>query len=256
MSHDIWGIIPAAGRGSRMQPLAFSKELLPVGTRFQETGSSLQERPKAISEYLLERMVAGGATRLCLVISPGKSDILEYYGASYQDVPIVYVVQPSPAGLCDALFRAAPLVGAEDEILIGLPDTLWYPRDGFALLPTGTLGFLLFPVAHPEFFDAVVLDVHGNVMQIEVKSPHAASSLIWGAVRMPSVVYQALHHLWQAPARGDEYLGTLINAWLDAGGVAKGVAAGQQYVDTGTPHGYREALRLLDARAGDADTHS
>ena len=29
----MWGIIPAAGQGSRMQPLAFSKELLPVGSR-------------------------------------------------------------------------------------------------------------------------------------------------------------------------------------------------------------------------------
>jgi glucose-1-phosphate thymidylyltransferase len=32
MSHR-WGIIPAAGLGTRIQPLAFSKELLPVGTR-------------------------------------------------------------------------------------------------------------------------------------------------------------------------------------------------------------------------------
>ena len=30
---SIWGIVPAAGRGSRIQPLAFSKELLPVGSR-------------------------------------------------------------------------------------------------------------------------------------------------------------------------------------------------------------------------------
>ncbi len=29
----IWGIVPAAGAGSRIQPLAFSKELLPVGSR-------------------------------------------------------------------------------------------------------------------------------------------------------------------------------------------------------------------------------
>src|SRR5436305_2012347 len=28
-----WGIIPAAGAGNRIQPLAFSKELLPVVTR-------------------------------------------------------------------------------------------------------------------------------------------------------------------------------------------------------------------------------
>lgn len=29
----MWGIIPAAGLGSRIQPLAFSKELLPVVSR-------------------------------------------------------------------------------------------------------------------------------------------------------------------------------------------------------------------------------
>ncbi|MBE7220674.1 MAG: nucleotidyltransferase family protein, partial [Caulobacteraceae bacterium] len=68
----MWGIVPAAGRGSRIQPLAFSKELLPVGSRL-DAGV---ERPCAVSEYLLDRMVAAGATKICFVISPGKSDIL------------------------------------------------------------------------------------------------------------------------------------------------------------------------------------
>src|SRR3954469_13610775 len=102
----MWGIVPAAGRGSRIQPLAFSKELLPVGSR---THGGV-ERPCAISEYLLERMIAGGVDRLCFVISPGKSDILEYFGNRFADVPIAYVVQPRPAGLCDAVFRADFLI--------------------------------------------------------------------------------------------------------------------------------------------------
>ena len=72
----MWGIVPAAGQGSRMQPLAFSKELLPVGSR--RDGN--RERPRAVSEYLVERLVLGGADKICFVISPGKSDILEYYG--------------------------------------------------------------------------------------------------------------------------------------------------------------------------------
>jgi len=69
----MWGVVPAAGGGSRIQPLAFSKELLPVGSRFD--GDT--ERPRAVSEYLVERMIIAGATRICFVISPGKSDILE-----------------------------------------------------------------------------------------------------------------------------------------------------------------------------------
>ncbi|MBV8567180.1 MAG: nucleotidyltransferase family protein, partial [Methylobacteriaceae bacterium] len=137
----MWGIIPAAGRGSRIQPLAFSKELLPVGSRID----GQTERPCAVSEYLVERMIEGGADKICFVIGPGKSDILQYYGAGYGPTPVAYVVQPSPAGLCDAIFRAAPFIG-EDPVLVGLPDTVWFPRDGFASLPDDPLSFLLFPV--------------------------------------------------------------------------------------------------------------
>ena len=72
----MWGIIPAAGNGTRIQPLAFSKELLPVGSRFD--GDT--ERPRAVSEYLIERMLQGGADKICFVISRWKFDILQYYG--------------------------------------------------------------------------------------------------------------------------------------------------------------------------------
>src|SRR3954471_5014376 len=113
----MWGIIPAAGAGSRIQPLAFSKELLPVGSRL-DAGT---ERPRAVSEYLVERMILGGADRICFVISPGKSDILEYYGGVVRSASISYVVQPRPAGLCDAIFRAAPFIPEHDYVTVGLP---------------------------------------------------------------------------------------------------------------------------------------
>src|SRR3954471_14739719 len=119
----MWGIVPAAGLGSRIQPLAFSKELLPVGLR-QDGG---MERPRAVSEYLADRMVRGGADKICFVISPGKSDIVEYFGGSYGGAHVAYVVQEKPAGLCDALFRAVPLIGEREEVLVGLPDTVWFP---------------------------------------------------------------------------------------------------------------------------------
>ena len=113
----MWGIIPAAGQGTRIQPLAFSKELLPVGHR--RTGEL--ERPRAVSEYLVERMLAAGVDRICMVIAPDKTDILGYYGAQVGEASICYVVQPSPGGLCDALFRALPLIGAESGGGRGLP---------------------------------------------------------------------------------------------------------------------------------------
>src|SRR3954447_6881259 len=202
--HSMWGIIPAAGRGSRIQPLAFSKELLPVGSRIDEG----VERPCAVSEFLVERMVKGGADKLCFVISPGKSDILEYFGASYRDVAIAYVVQERPGGLCDAVFRARPFVRPDEPVLVGLPDTIWFPEHGLATLPDDALSFLLFPVDRPEFFDAVVTDDAGNVLEIQVKQPGARSNWIWGAFKMPGAVLHELYDLWREPGRGDEYIGT------------------------------------------------
>jgi dTDP-glucose pyrophosphorylase len=240
----MWGIIPAAGAGSRIQPLAFSKELLPVGSRLDgET-----ERPRAVSEYLVERMVIGGANKICFTISPGKSDILEYYGAGIGSVDFAYVVQPRPVGLCDALFRARPLIGPHEAVIAGLPDTIWFPEDALCALPDDRLSFLLFPVDRPEFFDAVVTDDHGRVRQIQVKSPLADSSWIWGAFKMPGEIFHRLFELWCERERQDEYIGTLVNAFLDGGGQAQGVPAGRAYVDVGTLHGYREAIRLLSSR--------
>lgn len=241
----VWGVIPAAGAGSRIQPLAFSKELLPVGSWFD--GQS--ERPRAVSEYLVERMMLAGVERLCVVISPGKSDIVGYFGGSFGPVEVFYAVQQQPAGLCDALFRAAPLVRPADSVVVGLPDTIWFPEDGLTGLPLDTLSFLLFPVSHPELFDAVVTDREGRVREIQVKQADAATHWVWGAFRLPGHVLHELHDLWREREQRDEYLGTLVNAWLAAGGVARAARLGEAYVDVGTLHGYREALRVLAERA-------
>jgi glucose-1-phosphate thymidylyltransferase len=237
----MWGIIPAAGAGSRIQPLAFSKELLPVGSRLDgET-----ERPRAVSEYLIDRMILAGASKLCFVISPGKSDILSYYGGGIGRADFAYVVQPRPGGLCDAIFCALPLIAPDEQVVIGLPDTIWFPETALRELPDGLLSFLLFPVDHPEFFDAVVTDKTGRVLEIQVKQHNAASHWIWGAFKMPGSVLRELFDLWNERERRDEYMGTLVNAYLANGGEARGVGAGESYVDIGTLHGYRAAIKLL-----------
>ncbi|WP_458759597.1 nucleotidyltransferase family protein [Afipia sp. TerB] len=243
----MWGIVPAAGRGSRIQPLAFSKELLPVGSR-RDDGT---DRPCAVSEYLIERLILGGADKICFVISPGKSDILEYFGDHYDTAQLAYVVQPAASGLCDAVFRASTVVGEHEDILVGLPDTVWFPKAALKNLPDADLSFLLFPVEHPEFFDSVELDGE-EVRRIHVKQADAASNWIWGAFRMSSSGFRDLHLLWKQRDCRDEYFGTLVNAYLESGGRGIGIKAGEAYVDVGTLNGYRTAIALLadgDARS-------
>lgn len=239
------GIIPAAGAASRLQPLAFSKEMLPVGSTNDSNGV---ERPVAVSEFLVERMLHAGADRVCFVLSPEKSDIIPYFARHRAARRFCYTVQEQPVGLCDALFRALLVLRDDEDVLIGLPDTVWFPVDGFSRLPAGELSFLLFPVNDPSRFDAVVTDGQ-RVTEIQVKHAWPTTNWVWGAFRMPAATLRALHAIWSEPDRGDEYVGTLVNAYLARGGSAVGIPAGERYYDVGTVEGYRSAIAALRTEA-------
>ena len=241
------GIIPAAGAGQRIQPLGCSKELLPVGSRIVHG----VERPKAVAEYLVERMIAAGAEQICMVISAEKTDIVKYFAERDYAAQIFYTVQPSPNGLCDALFRAEPFAVTHDQVLIGLPDTIWFPENAYrAVLTPGRcqsadVNLLLFPVTAPQHFDAVVCDDHGYVTEIQVKRRDAASHWVWGAVTTTGLAFRELKLLWEARHRADEYLGDLLNAFITAGNTVHGAAAGELYMDVGTMQGLRTAQEYL-----------
>lgn len=181
---------------------------------------------------------------------------MEYYGGRVFSASVFYAVQPDACGLCDAIFRALPLVSADDSVLVGLPDTIWFPDDALSALPDDPLSFLLFPVDRPELFDAVVLDARGRVEAIHVKRPERTSPWIWGAFRVQGRALRELHQLWQERGKRDEYLGTLVNAWIAQGGIATGVPEGRSYVDVGTVRGYREAVMLLSGAGRDAETEA
>jgi glucose-1-phosphate thymidylyltransferase len=240
------GIIPAAGAGQRIQPLGCSKELLPVGSRLVDG----VERPKAVSEYLVERMIAAGADQICMVISAEKTDIIEYYAARNYAAEIFYVVQQTPRGLCDALFRAVPFARHHERVLIGLPDTIWFPENAY--LPAlaaqeADCNLVLFPVDEPSIFDAVVCDDLGFVEEVQVKSRDARSNWIWGAVTATGEAFYRLKLLWDSRHRSDEYLGELLNAFIAAGHVVRGTFCGETYMDVGTLEGYHNAQDYLRA---------
>ena len=239
----MWGIVPAAGRGSRIQPLAFSKELLPVGSRLDQAGRAARAPSATIwSSGCSSR----GATASASSSRRASRTSWSISAASCGGASICYAVQPQPVGLCDAIFRALPFIAPDETGAIGLPDTIWFPDDGFARLPRDRLSFLLFPVARPEFFDAVVTSDDGRGAGDPGQAPGRRTRTGSGArSRRPARSCSELHALWEARGRGDEYIGTLVNAYLAGGGTALGVRAGELYVDVGTLDGYREAITLL-----------
>jgi len=240
------GIIPAAGVGQRIEPLGCSKELLPVGSRMVDG----VERPKAVAEYLVERMIAAGADQICMVISAEKTDLIRYFAERNYAAEIFYVVQQQPHGLCDALFRAQSFAVHHERVLIGLPDTIWFPENGYRpaislLEGAADIGLLLFPVSNPSVFDAVISDEHGYVQEVEVKRAKPHSHWVWGAVTSTGEAFHNLKLLWESRHRQDEYLGHLLNAYIAAGNVVRATAAGEIYMDVGTLEGYHHALNFL-----------
>ncbi len=129
---DIVGLIPAAGRATRISPLPCSKELLPVG--WQRDAISGTPRPKVVSQYLLERMKAAGANRAFFIVRDGKWDIASFYGdGSRVGLPIGYLNVGLPWGPPFTLSQAAPFIG-EADVVFGFPDILVQPVDSFSPL--------------------------------------------------------------------------------------------------------------------------
>ncbi|MGH9467039.1 MAG: sugar phosphate nucleotidyltransferase [Terriglobales bacterium] len=235
------GIVPAAGSATRMQPLGGSKELLPLGRHSSTAGQP--GRMRVVADYLIERMLLAGADRICLIVSAEKSDLIRYYARSSCAERIFFAAQPEPAGLCDAVFRAAPLVQPGEPVLVGLPDTVWYPRTAFAQGLRDSVHLITFPVSHPEEFDAVLETAPGVVSHVEVKQPGAAKRRVWGAITAPGEAFLRLEQLWRARGRRDLFLGDLFNAWMADGEPVSCDQQGTQYWDIGTPAGYERALR-------------
>jgi NDP-sugar pyrophosphorylase family protein len=116
-------------------------------------------------------------------------------------------------------------------------------------LPGGELSLLLFPAERPQDFDAVVTDSRGRVVEVRVKDKSSHHHWIWGAMKMSGAILGQLHDLWIERGRIDEYLGTLINSYVQAGGQAFGIQAGEEYLDIGTAEGYRVAVERFDPHA-------
>jgi glucose-1-phosphate thymidylyltransferase len=217
------GVIPAAGHATRLQPLGMSKEVYPVGGR-------------PVMDYLVERMRAAPCTELRVVTRPDKRDVMENaarHGAT--------VIRAIPATLAQSLVAGTRGLADDDLVLLGFPDSIWEPVNGFAriipLLQEGCeVALGLFFVADPGRHEPVVLDDSGKVLRIEFKPTRPSASWIWGCAVAAAQTLRGLEH--------EDEPGVLFDSLCEAGGVVA-VRLSDTYIDMGTPAGLREALERV-----------
>ena len=111
------GLIPAAGRGARLEPitLAIPKELLMVGD-------------KAIIEYVIDAMKQVSITEITVVVGWRKHAILDYLGSGERlGVKLTYVVQDKRDGLAKAV-SAGKHINHDEPFMVVLGDNFFYPK--------------------------------------------------------------------------------------------------------------------------------
>lgn len=168
-----FGILPMAGKGARLQPIAFSKELYPV---------VYQGKHFAISEFCVKALLKARVDEIKLVVNPEKLDIARFYAVYPAPLSLYFYASPSLPESC--LFPTNSLHD-EDICLFGLPDTLFSPFDSFVKLRTqlekgADLCLGLFQVKDGSQFDSVSVDKNNHVQAVLVKQSPPLSNWVWG----------------------------------------------------------------------------
>jgi len=252
--NDVVGLLPAAGRGSRLGPIPCSKEIMPLGfQRGREAALPVWEPVTAIEGHLRVLQLAG-AQRCAIVINEGKADIVRYLGnGDRYNLSIAYLHQPHPRGMPYALDLAAPWIGGATT-LFSMPDTLIMPTNTMARLLAHhrahgsdlTLG--LFPTSTPHKFGMVERDAAGKIINFVDKPAYSQLDLMWGLAvwspRFTAVLSTFLAHL--PPSGIEVVLSDVFLAALQQGLHVDGlVLHDAHYHDIGTPEDFQAVVADL-----------
>ena len=211
------GVIPAAGLATRLGLAEGAKELVEVGGR-------------PVMDYLVERLRAV-TDEIVVVTRPDKRDVVEHSRSLG-----LRVVEGEPSSVSESLLLG--LSGA-DTVLLGFPDTIWEPVDGFVrlveALEESDVALGVFESEEPGRSDVVALD-GDRVEAVDVKPAKPRSNLIWGCAAARAETLTGLDRHDQPGLLFDE---------VAREGRARAVRFAGAMIDIGTPEALARARRLL-----------
>ncbi len=244
------GIVPAAGKATRLPRAMCSKELLPIGEATGPDG----RRPKAVSEYLFDALVAAGVHRVCVVIAPEKHDIVRFYGSGARHgVPIAYVCQEVPTGMADAINAAYPWI-ADATVLMGMPDTIVKPVDTLPKLRVfyerehADLALAVAPTEEPGRLGPVSFDASGRVLEVLDKPDIPPHNKVWTVACWGATFTEFLHAYLagRPPSQGEVALGSIFQVFVERGFRVRALPFDDGlYIDVGTMEGLRAAQSVV-----------
>ena len=248
----IVGVIPAAGKGTRLSPFPCPKELFPIGYQEMIVDGITQKRPKVISQYLIENIINAGAEKLFLILGEDKFDIMRYYsdGARF-NVDISYLYQEKLYGMPYALNLIHNWL-TDEIVLFGMPDTIIEPGNAFQqlikyhLFTKSDLTLGLFKTDNPSKFGMVDFDADNKVRCIIDKPKSTNLKYMWGcACWSPSFSELMNNYLNEHPFVGKEILlGDIFQHAVDSNLCVSAIKFSDgNYIDIGTVDELDSALK-------------
>lgn len=238
----VTGLIPAAGRASRLPGLTMSKELLPVPAA---VGSGAEPAIAFSVRFLLDC----GIVRHQVIVAPTKRDLCDYlgdgdrFGAEIRIIPVA-----NSNSVPESLDAARDAMAGCTAVLV-FPDIMFEPRAEIASLfarwnPAKTDALLaLVPSVRGDKVDIVSIDDDGLVVDIAPKPGAGISGWTWVAAAWSPAFTDFLHQ-YTAVSSGcrdrEIYVGDVLNAARTSG--MKISAAAFQHgwaIDIGTADEYR-----------------
>ena len=244
----IIGLLPAAGKATRLSPLPFSKELYPVG--FRNINGNF--RPKVAIHFLLEKMKLAGVNKAYIVLREGKWDIPSYFANHIIDMDLAFMITKETNGVPYTIVKAFPFI--EDKIVaFGFPDILFEPNDSYVKLikylkntkVDVVLG--LFPVDDVRKWDIVKTNKDNEIKKIFIKPKKADSHKTWIiAVWRPSFT-EFLKSLLDNPSINEVrelFIGEVFQTAIDHKLKVHGVFFPEgKCIDIGTPEDLIQVVR-------------
>jgi glucose-1-phosphate thymidylyltransferase len=183
LRQDIIGLVPAGGKATRIAPIPCSKEIFPIGFGTIQDDSKL--RPKAVAQYLLERIRHAGADRAYIILRSGKWDIPAYLGnGDLVGIRLGYLTTASTPGVPYTLDQAYPFI-KRYRVAMGFPDILFEPEDAFVHLvnkqeqSNADIVLGLFPAAQSHKVDMVAINDDCKIREIQIKPTQTDLVYTW-----------------------------------------------------------------------------
>ncbi len=244
--NDIIGLIPAAGKGSRLG-LPFPKELYPT---------IVNNQYKPVAHYMVDYLNIAEVKHIVFVINETKQQLIEYFGSGENfDCHFSYVVQgkfsskpSSSPGLANALASAYHLI--QDKIvLFGMADTIIWPEDAFKkalenLNQDADIVLCLFPTKYPHKFGMVSFNDNNEVERIYDKPKKTNLTYMWGTIIWKPKFTNLLYSMVANDKSSD--FAEIINTAIERGlSVKAEVFSKGNFIDFGTYEQIQSASSIL-----------